>query len=760
MEPHYSSPSPSAVHNGTFRFPQAIVRLLRNPFPGSIHPPQSHPDSDLTDLSIFHLINNCARLLLRLVNPFASHNLALHPLSVGMVKTAALCGIGSLAFWLWKNQRVPKGEKQAPADAASPAPDDALEAASTDPGLLKKYSTTREYTVPRTGFTYPGIRTFYRPHPQESKLPQKPEPVPLLVFIHGLGGSAAQFHSILISLSNNAPCLAIDLPGCGLSSFQPKAWEAYTTEALVQLLTVVIEAHRDQDRGQRVILVAHSMGCSLAAMLASSTSPYRGLLSAHVAGVVALCPQAEPPSADKVRQLKRVTSMPTAIFEMFRMWDRRGGPNSASVLRMTGEGADEDTKKLQMRFNRQSRTPVWMRMARGMLPDSSSGTPRGGLPGREVWAGIDVPLFLAAGECDHVTPVDNVRRIVHFLGRDTAAIEPPSTRASLPIAAAPFDPSTVDPQLDERKHQDSGVDANDLPDVAAHDAPIPASSTASTHESSTDIDSSSADASTALTDGTPESTAPQPCPRRLVVKTAIMPAPAAHSLIFSPSTARIISGLIGTFLSDHIDPRLSLAWQLQYLSTEGKWDVKNLRKWAAVKPVSEPIGNTFRALKTLREVDPSHSPKIFVREWAGKLRAVVDISHDAPVYDPKGLEDGGIPYHKFPTVSKQPPTKEEVERFIDLIDGIRASPSSPLPPPSPNQNQPSPSPQLIGVHCHYGFNRTGFFVVSYLIERRGFTVQDAIDEFEKKRPPGIRHQHFVDALFVRYSKGLGRAPTL
>lgn len=66
-----------------------------------------------------------------------------------------------------------------------------LEASSTDPGLLKKHSTLKSYTA--GGIIYPSIRTFFHPHPQAAKLPSKPTPLPLLVFVHGLGGSAAQF---------------------------------------------------------------------------------------------------------------------------------------------------------------------------------------------------------------------------------------------------------------------------------------------------------------------------------------------------------------------------------------------------------------------------------------------------------------------------------------------------------------------------------------------------------------------------------------
>jgi pimeloyl-ACP methyl ester carboxylesterase/protein-tyrosine phosphatase len=611
----------------------------------------------------------------------------------------------------------------------------------------------REYKVPSTGFTYPGIRTFYRPHPQEQKLPQKPAPVPLLVFIHGLGGSVAQFQPILISLSNLASCLAIDLPGCGLSSSQPTSWEAYTTDALVQLLAVAIEAHRDRDENQKVVLVAHSMGCSLAAMLASSTSPHARLLSQHVSGVIAICPKAEPPTKEQVGHIKKMTAIPGPVFDLFRKWDRRGGINSGSVARMAGADADDETKRLQLRFNRQSRTNVWRRMLRGMCPDYSTGKAVGGLPGREVWSGLEIPVFLAAGEADHVTPVENVRSIVTFLGRNVDAIQPPSEKASLPIAAAPFDPALVDPEMPSRKHKDSGIDAKDLPRADSDTTVHSPSSTDVAEEASVHTENiSSTGESTATSDAAPDVATenvdvPSPHPRHLVVKTATMPKPAAHALLFAPTSSRIISGLISNFLADHIDPRLSLAWQLKYLSTEGKWDVKNLRKWQAVRPVSDPIAGIFRAMKTLREVDEHHSPKIFVQEWSDKLSAVVDISHDSPVYDPQGLSDGGIAYRKFPTVSKQPPTRDEVRQFIDLIDEIRGGAEE-------------GDGKLIGVHCHYGFNRTGFFLVSYLVEKLKYRVEDALETFKKAREPGIRHPHFRDELHVRYCSGLKRAPTL
>lgn len=69
---------------------------------------------------------------------------------------------------------------------------------------------------------------------------------------------------------------------------------------------------------------------------------------------------------------------------------------------------------------------------------------------------------------------------------------------------------------------------------------------------------------------------------------------------------------------------------------------------------------------------------------------------------------------------------------------------------------------LIYVSGHYGYNRTGFFIVCYLVERLGYKLEDAIREFAEKRlPRGIKHEYFIDELYVRYAvKGLARRGTV
>jgi len=176
-----------------------------------------------------------------------------------------------------------------------------------------------------------------------------------------------------------------------------------------------------------------------------------------------------------------------------------------------------------------------------------------------------------------------------------------------------------------------------------------------------------------------------------------------------PSTVRTLAGLISDFLCSQVSPRFSLGWQLQFLSTSGKWDVKNLKKWEAVAPVSDPIAGIFRAMKTLREVDEFHCPEVFVRQWGEQLKDIIDISHEVPAYDPRGLENGGIHYHKFATVSKIPPTDEEVDIFVALVDRLREEQRGRA------KGEGWGSEYYIGVHCHYGVNISLFFILSACI---------------------------------------------
>lgn len=610
-----------------------------------------------------------------------------------------------------------------------------------DHPLLRDHSLVRSYTTSIT--TYTSIRTFYRAHAHKAKLPELAE-LPLLVFIHGLGGSLPQFGPLLGSLINVAPCFGLELAGHGRSAFAPTDYPAYAFEANVELWKTALEDVCDRHGHKSVILIGHSMGCPIAATLATSPD-----LKPDVVGIVAICPKGSPPNQSQTKAIKRFLSLPDWALDTFRWVDRRGQEESPSVKRFVGEGASTELKKLQLKFNEQFKTPVWKRAAIGILPHTdSSGRSHGGMPGRETWSKIRTPLLLVAGEADIVTKPTEVSDIVAFLQSNPqpSGPLPQDPKPQIPIPEPPVAPTnTTSP------------------------SPIPAEGVLTekrTHHN-------------------------------LLVKTAVLPSPAGHALLYSPQTSRTLAGLIEDFLSTHIDPHLSQTWQLQHLTTSGKWDVKNLAKWERTLSVSGPIPappktttqtanstenattnttNIFRALKTLRQVDPHHTPLVFVETWKNEIFAVVDISHDLPIYDTKSLQTGGwMEYHKYPTVSKSPPTPDEVTGFIALIDRLRdeeaekislrsssssSSSAANLPSSTTTANNPATAPlRAVAIHCHYGFNRTGFFIVCYLIEKLKMDVEDALREFAVAKPPGIKHEHFVDVLFVRYTVGIRRGRT-
>ncbi|KAH8719661.1 mRNA-capping enzyme [Beauveria bassiana] len=608
-----------------------------------------------------------------------------------------------------------------------------VDAHETDPTLLKEHSTLKTYTTSR--FEYKDIRVFFRQHAKAAQLPKNPAPLPLLVCIPGLGGSVAQFHPLLSSLVDMAPCLAIDHPGGGRSAYSQKRWDAYTMEALVELLETIIEDHRDKDAGQKVVLIGHSMGTGLSALLASKQRTHTTDLVNHIVGFIAICPSAGPLGETTSRWVRRLLWVPGWVFSLWRLWDGRGGPNSLSIARFAGANASPELRLLQYRFNQQSRTPVFRRMLGAAVPPYKDGKPVGGMPTTDIWSELDIPLYLIGGEADHVTPTTNVDKIVNAIKTRQAAQD--GTQTPVEHVSKVAEPVGARLQPDDHDLSRSIVNITEEDFAAA------------TSDSSTD--DSRHDPSTP-----PESVTaipPQPEHPAKVVQSIIIPAPANHTLLYAPRGSRILAGLIADFLAKNITGRLSLAWQLQYLSQEGKWDVKNLVKWQSVIPVSAPIGPpggtpVFRAMKTLREADDVHSPSRFTAQWSSVVKDVIDISKDQPVYDAQGLERAGIHYHKFPTVSKVPPTAEDVAAFIQLVDTIRARQADRA--AAEGWDDDWQKKVVVGVHCHYGYNRTGYFVVCYLVERCGVSVQDAIALFKKAKPNGIRHSHFLDKLYVRY----------
>lgn len=113
-------------------------------------------------------------------------------------------------------------------------------------------------------------------------------------------------------------------------------------------------------------------------------------------------------SQHELRQAKQWSYIPSFVFDLMRMADRRGGLNRVSVARVIGKDADIETKKLQLRFNQQSKSAVFQRFTAAMALQETTATDSGedGIWGQRTWGGIKVPLMLLAAEDDKLTPAE------------------------------------------------------------------------------------------------------------------------------------------------------------------------------------------------------------------------------------------------------------------------------------------------------------------------------------------------------------------
>ena len=113
----------------------------------------------------------------------------------------------------------------------------------------------------------------------------------------------------------------------------------------------------------------------------------------------------------------------------------------------------------------------------------------------------------------------------------------------------------------------------------------------------------------------------------------------------------------------------------------------------------------------------------------------IDLTITHRYYD-KEIVKSKCDYKKI-GLGPHPPTEAEVCTFLESCRDFKADhPSS-----------------MIGVHCTHGHNRTGFLVVSYLVRELNLTLEDAVAEFARVRPPGIYKKSFMDELFRRYGNG-------
>ncbi|XP_058468211.1 mRNA-capping enzyme [Malaya genurostris] len=160
------------------------------------------------------------------------------------------------------------------------------------------------------------------------------------------------------------------------------------------------------------------------------------------------------------------------------------------------------------------------------------------------------------------------------------------------------------------------------------------------------------------------------------------------------------------------------------------------------------IADKFLAFKTpLKEEFESQMPveccftpdMLFqvMKTYKVKIGLWIDLTNTNRFYDRKEIEDNGCKYVKLQCRGHgETPTQEQTNAFIEIVDEF--SRDHPL--------------EIVGVHCTHGFNRTGFLLVSYMVEKTDCSVEAALAAFAKARPPGIYKQDYIQELFRRYEE--------
>lgn len=158
------------------------------------------------------------------------------------------------------------------------------------------------------------------------------------------------------------------------------------------------------------------------------------------------------------------------------------------------------------------------------------------------------------------------------------------------------------------------------------------------------------------------------------------------------------------------------------------------------------IGVRFVAFKTplddrfddQLEIAQQFSPEMVLqlyKEQRPKMTLWIDLTNTTRFYNRRVVESFNCKYMKLKCRGHgEAPTQDQTQSFIELVDGHL-------------QDNPF---DLVGVHCTHGFNRTGFLIASYLVERMDYSVAAALMEFANARPPGIYKQDYIEELFRRY----------
>ena len=117
---------------------------------------------------------------------------------------------------------------------------------------------------------------------------------------------------------------------------------------------------------------------------------------------------------------------------------------------------------------------------------------------------------------------------------------------------------------------------------------------------------------------------------------------------------------------------------------------------------------------------------------------VIDLSNHDCLYSDGILETGVRRVH-VRNVAKSVPGVDAVAEVIETASAFWN-----------DARFPKNAEKYVAIHCAYGFNRTGFVLCCYLVEKCGLSAAQALAAFAEARKPGVKHERFREALRRRY----------
>ncbi|XP_040839689.1 mRNA-capping enzyme isoform X1 [Ochotona curzoniae] len=169
-------------------------------------------------------------------------------------------------------------------------------------------------------------------------------------------------------------------------------------------------------------------------------------------------------------------------------------------------------------------------------------------------------------------------------------------------------------------------------------------------------------------------------------------------------------------------------------------------RWLNCPRRGQPVAGRFLPLKTM--LGPRYDSQVaeenrfhpsmlsnYLKSLKVKMSLLVDLTNTSRFYDRNDIEKEGIAYIKLQCKGHgECPTTEVTNTFIRLCERF-------------HDRTP---PELIGVHCTHGFNRTGFLICAFLVEKMDWSIEAAVATFAQARPPGIYKGDYLKELFRRY----------